>query len=86
MLMLCFNLKKALPYPLLSDRNRLLITALGAGAGGKTKRSHFIFEKGGKLIDKKIPVKPLDRLVLALSRHSQLQIAHRSLFQPQTST
>jgi peroxiredoxin Q/BCP len=57
-------LQKELPYPLLSDRKRVLISALGAGDGGKTKRSHFIFEKGGKLIDKKIPVKAADRLVL----------------------
>lgn len=41
----------------------MLITALGAGEGGKTKRSHFIFEKGGKLLEKKMPVKPVDRCV-----------------------
>lgn len=54
-------LQKELPYPLLSDRKRVLITALGAGEGGKTKRSHFVFEKGGKLLDKQIPVKAADR-------------------------
>ena len=48
---------------MLSDPKRVLITALGAGEGGKTKRSHFIFEKGGKLVEKKIPVKPADRCV-----------------------
>lgn len=48
---------------MLSDPGRKLITALGAGEGGKTKRSHFIFEKGGKLVDKKNPVKPADRFV-----------------------
>lgn len=53
--------QKELPYPLISDPKRELITALGAGEGGKTKRSHFIFGKGGKLLDKKIPVKPADR-------------------------
>ncbi|KAG6815944.1 hypothetical protein H0H87_010051 [Tephrocybe sp. NHM501043] len=53
--------KKELPYPLISDPKRVLITALGAGEAGKTKRSHFIFEKGGKLLEKKIPVKPVDR-------------------------
>ncbi|KAJ7054275.1 AhpC-TSA-domain-containing protein [Mycena amicta] len=58
--------KKELPYPLLSDPKRVLITALGAGLGGKTKRSHFIFAKGGKLVDKKIPVKPEDSPKLAL--------------------
>ncbi|EMD36292.1 hypothetical protein CERSUDRAFT_52082 [Gelatoporia subvermispora B] len=52
--------KKELPYPLISDPKRVLIRALGAGEGGKTQRSHFIFEKGGKLIDKRIPVKPVD--------------------------
>lgn len=41
----------------------MLITALGAGEGGKTKRSHFIFEKGGKLVEKKVPVKPAERCV-----------------------
>ncbi|KAJ7044725.1 AhpC-TSA-domain-containing protein [Mycena alexandri] len=55
--------KKEVPYPMLSDRKRVLITALGAGDGGKTKRSHFIFEKGGKLVDKKVPVKAGDRQV-----------------------
>ena len=48
----------------------MLITALGAGEGGKTKRSHFIFEKGGKLLEKKMPVKPVDRwafIVVAFS-------------------
>ena len=54
-------LQKELPYPLISDPKRVLITALGAGEGGKTKRSHFVFEKGGKLVDKVLPVKPVDR-------------------------
>jgi peroxiredoxin Q/BCP len=58
--LLCF-LQKELPYPLISDPKRVLITALGAGTGGKTKRSHFIFEKGGKLVDRVMPVKPADR-------------------------
>lgn len=58
--------KKELPYPLISDTKRKLITALGAGAGGKTQRSHFIFEKGGKLVEKKNPVKPADSPRLAL--------------------
>lgn len=53
--------QKELPYPLISDPKRELITALGAGDGGKTKRSHFIFEKGGKLVEKKLPVSPADR-------------------------
>ncbi|KAH8103399.1 AhpC-TSA-domain-containing protein, partial [Cristinia sonorae] len=58
--------KKELPYPLLSDPKRVLIRALGAATGGKTNRSHFIFEKGGKLVDKKNPVKPADSPKLAL--------------------
>ncbi|KAF8552353.1 peroxiredoxin Q, partial [Imleria badia] len=58
--------KKQLPYQLLSDPQRALISALGAADGNKTKRSHFVFEKGGKLVDKKIPVKPADSSRLAL--------------------
>ncbi|KAF8687867.1 hypothetical protein AX14_003579 [Amanita brunnescens Koide BX004] len=58
--------KKELPYHLLSDRNRVLIGALGAADGARTKRSHFVFEKGGKLVDKKMPVKPNDSPRLAL--------------------
>ncbi|KAF8962083.1 thioredoxin-like protein [Flammula alnicola] len=58
--------KKELPYPLISDPKRILITALGAGEGGKTKRSHFIFEKGGKLVEKRLPVSPADSPKLAL--------------------
>jgi len=58
--------KKSLPYALLSDGKRLLIGALGAGERGKTNRSHFIFEKGGKLLERKIPVKPADSPKLAL--------------------
>jgi len=58
--------KKTLPYPLLSDRSRILIKALGALNGTSTKRSHFIFEKGGKLLDKQLPVKAADSPKLAL--------------------
>jgi peroxiredoxin len=53
--------QKTLPYPLLSDRKRLLIGALGAADGAKTKRSHFVVGKGGVLLDKRMPVKPADR-------------------------
>lgn len=53
--------KKNLQYNLISDPKRELITALGAGAGGKTKRSHLVFEKGtGKLVEKKLGVKPTE--------------------------
>ncbi|KAH0828795.1 thioredoxin-like protein [Lanmaoa asiatica] len=58
--------KKQLPYQLLSDPQRTLIGALGAADGNKTKRCHFVFDKGGKLLDKKIPVKPADSPRLAL--------------------
>ncbi|KAG8904577.1 hypothetical protein FRB99_001540 [Tulasnella sp. 403] len=54
---------KNLPYSLISDPKRQLIGKLGASArnNAQTKRSHFIFEKGtGKLLDKKISVKPAD--------------------------
>ncbi|GJE92478.1 AhpC-TSA-domain-containing protein [Phanerochaete sordida] len=70
--------KKELPYPLLSDPKRVLITALGAGEGGKTKRSHFIFEKGGKLIKKELPVKPADSPSLALEFVKSLNKAEES--------
>lgn len=63
-----FDTKKQLPYQLLSDPQRALIGALGAADGNKTKRSHFVFEKGGKLLDKKIPVKPADRWVPSFTR------------------
>jgi len=65
--------KKNLPYPLISDPKRTLITALGACVGGKTKRSHFIFEKGGKLVNKKLPVSPADSPKLALEFVNSLQ-------------
>lgn len=58
--------KKELPYPLISDPDRLLIAALGAKENGKTKRSHFIFEKGGKLVDKRNPVTPTESPPAAL--------------------
>ncbi|KAI0037179.1 thioredoxin-like protein [Vararia minispora EC-137] len=59
--------QKELPYPLLSDPNRVLIAALGAkNDAGNTTRSHFIFEKGGRLVDRKLPVTPKDSTDLAL--------------------
>ncbi|EIM83837.1 thioredoxin-like protein [Stereum hirsutum FP-91666 SS1] len=69
-----------LPYPLISDPDRILINALGAGEGGKTNRSHFIFEKGtGKLIDKKIPVTPTDSPKLALEFIKKYESSKSSL-------
>jgi peroxiredoxin Q/BCP len=61
--------QKDFPYPLLSDPDRVLIAALGAkNTQGKTKRGHFIFAKGGKLVERKLPVSPGDRYVILLSR------------------
>jgi len=65
--------KQDLPYSLLSDRQRVLIKALGAADGTKTKRSHFVFEKGGKLVDKKVPVKPVESPQQALEFIQTLQ-------------
>jgi thioredoxin-dependent peroxiredoxin len=56
----CHTKQRELPYPLLSDPERKLVKIL-TGGDVKTARSHFIFEKGGKLVDKKMPVKPADR-------------------------
>ncbi|KAJ3835824.1 thioredoxin-like protein [Lentinula raphanica] len=65
--------KKSLPYGLISDPDRKLISALGANDKGKTKRSHFVFAKAeegaegkGKLIDKHIGVKPVESPKIAL--------------------
>ncbi|KAG1876945.1 hypothetical protein C8R48DRAFT_590725, partial [Suillus tomentosus] len=58
--------KRQLPFPLISDPKRLLIGILGAGDGNKMKHSHFVFEKGGKLLDQRMPVKPVDSPRLAL--------------------
>ncbi|KAF8509531.1 AhpC-TSA-domain-containing protein [Hysterangium stoloniferum] len=65
--------KQSLPYSLLSDKDRVLIKALGAGEGNKTNRSHFIFTKGGKLVEKKLPVKPVDSPQQALAFVKSLQ-------------
>jgi len=63
-----WQLKKEFPYPLLSDPDRVLVTALGAKDAGsnRTKRGHFIFAKGGKLVEKKLPVAPGESPTLAL--------------------
>ncbi|KAG2062964.1 peroxiredoxin Q, partial [Suillus decipiens] len=61
--------KKQPPFPLISDPKRSLIGVLGAGDGNKTKRNavmHFVLEKGGKLLDKQMPVKPADSPRLTL--------------------
>ncbi|KAF9508531.1 hypothetical protein BS47DRAFT_219911 [Hydnum rufescens UP504] len=63
-----WQLKKELPFPLLSDPQRVFIKALGAFKPPKsTSRSHFVFEKGtGKLVEKKSSVKPAESSKLAL--------------------
>jgi len=63
-----WKLKKEFPYPLLSDPDRVLIAALGAkdASSGRTKRAHFVFAKGGKLVEKKLPVSAGDSPTLAL--------------------
>lgn len=55
--------QKEFQYSLLSDPDRVFVTALGAKdlKAGKTKRGHFIFAKGGKLVDKKLPVSSAER-------------------------
>ncbi|KAF8512723.1 thioredoxin-like protein [Gautieria morchelliformis] len=65
--------KQQLPYSLLSDRQRVLVRALGAAYGNKTTRSHFIFEKGGKLVDKQLPVKPVESPQQALKFVESIQ-------------
>ncbi|KAL1757663.1 thioredoxin-like protein, partial [Schizophyllum commune] len=66
--------KKSLPYSLLSDPERALIGALGAAKGGKTARSHFVFGTDGKLLDRKMPVKPVDSPRLALEFIRSLKV------------
>ena len=70
-------IQKEFPYPLLSDPDRVLIAALGAKDASKTKRGHFIFAKGGQLVEKKLPVSPGDRYVIVNSnqtRHNSVLI------------
>jgi peroxiredoxin Q/BCP len=57
---LLLGVQKEFQYSLLSDPDRVFVAALGAKdpKAGRTKRAHFIFAKGGKLVDKKLPVSP----------------------------
>ncbi|KAL5483458.1 DOT5 [Sanghuangporus weigelae] len=64
--------KKSLPFPLLSDPDRTLIEKL-TGNGAKTPRSHFVFA-GGKLVDKRMPVKPVDSPRFALEFIKALEV------------
>ena len=72
------DIQKEFPYPLLSDPDRVLISALGAKDAGKTKRGHFIFAKGGKLVEKKLPVSPGDRYVIISPRIRHNSVLIRS--------
>ncbi|KAI5451607.1 thioredoxin peroxidase dot5 [Naganishia albida] len=60
---------KEFKYNLLADTKHELLKRLGAFVPPKNiKRSHFIFEKGtGKLVEKKVGVKPADDTKNALS-------------------
>ena len=66
-------MQKQFQYSLLSDPDRVFVAALGAKdpKAGKTKRAHFIFAKGGKLVDKKLPVSPADRYASASKSGNQ---------------
>jgi peroxiredoxin Q/BCP len=59
--------KHNFPYHLLCDPGQILTKVLGAAKGAKSnQRSHFIVEKGGKLVDAKYTVSPKDSCKLAL--------------------
>lgn len=49
---------KSLTYSLLSDPDSLLLNQLGATAA--KRRCHFVIEKGGKLLEAALGVKPKD--------------------------
>ncbi|KAL8279462.1 hypothetical protein RQP46_008024 [Phenoliferia psychrophenolica] len=53
-----FKTKQKMQYSLLSDPKKDLLKQLGATEA--TKRCHWIVEKGGKLLEAKIGVKPAD--------------------------
>ena len=69
-------MQKEFPYSLLSDPDRVLIAALGAkdASSGRTKRAHFVFAKGGKLVEKKLPVSAGDRYVIIHLRALQVNV------------
>jgi len=71
-----WKVKKEFQYSLLSDPDRVFVAALGAKdpKAGRTKRAHFIFAKGGKLVDKKLPVSPGDSPKLALEFVKSLNV------------
>jgi len=58
---LSWKTKNSYQYHFLCDPQQLLLKPLGAAKGLKgVSRSHFVIEKGGKLLLKKIGVKPAD--------------------------
>ena len=66
--------QKEFQYSLLSDPDRVFVAALGAKdpKAGRTKRGHFIFAKGGKLVDKKLPVSPAERYAVRAKTGTKL--------------
>lgn len=59
--------KHSFPYSLLCDPGQILLSLLGAVKGPKSnQRSHYIVEKGGKIVDAKYTVSPKDSTRLAL--------------------
>ncbi|EMR09742.1 hypothetical protein PNEG_01927 [Pneumocystis murina B123] len=64
-----FKTNQNFPYHLLSDPKAELISALGASKSGlKIARSHWIFEKGGTLLDMKIGVSPKDSVEKVMAK------------------
>lgn len=64
---LSWKQSKNLPYHLLCDPGQILLSLLGAVKSAKSnQRSHYVVEKGGKIIDAKYTVSPKDSTRLAL--------------------
>ncbi|KAG5438197.1 hypothetical protein PCANB_003048 [Pneumocystis canis] len=69
---LAFKMKQNFPYHLLSDPKAELIGVLGASKSGfKIARSHWIFNKGGTLLDMKIGVSPKDSVEKVMAKISE---------------
>jgi len=56
-----WSTKHTLGYPLLSDREKQLLTAFGCIQAGKLTRSHIIVGKDGRIELLSIGVKPANR-------------------------
>eukprot|EP00798_Chlamydomonas_sp_ICE-L_P014990 gene14990-21048_t len=63
-----WKVKQSYPYSLLCDPSFEVLAALGVTKENNTKinRSHIIVEKGGQVIDVKIPIGPDDSVPEAL--------------------